>query len=50
MKTCTADAPSRAEKLTLQAPPGARTAQIRFRCTAGDNWFRTVDAVSLTAS
>ena len=55
MKTYTADTPSRAaprraEKLTLQVPPGARTAQIRFRCTAGDNWFWTVDAVSLTAS
>ena len=50
VKTYTADTPSRAEKLTLQVPPGARTAQIRFRCTAGDNWFWTVDAVSLTAS
>ncbi|MFE6719191.1 alkaline phosphatase family protein [Streptomyces albidoflavus] len=50
VKTYTADTPSRTEKLTLQVPPGARNAQIRFRYTAGNNWFWTVDAVSLTAS
>ncbi|MGN9821387.1 alkaline phosphatase family protein [Streptomyces sp. SD11] len=50
VKTYTADTSSRAETITLQVPAGATTARIRFRYTGGNNWFWTVDAVSLTAS
>ncbi|MGW2279451.1 alkaline phosphatase family protein [Streptomyces sp. NPDC001770] len=50
VKSYGADASSRTEEITLQVPPGAATARIRFRYTGGNNWFWTVDAVSLTAS
>ncbi|MFE4455348.1 alkaline phosphatase family protein [Streptomyces sp. NPDC056796] len=47
VKTYTADTASRNEAITLQVPAGARTARVRYRYTGGNNWFWTVDAVSL---
>ncbi|MFF3646256.1 alkaline phosphatase family protein [Streptomyces sp. NPDC002564] len=48
VKTYTADTPSVVERLTLQVPAGARTAQVRFRYTGGNNWYWVVDGVSIT--
>lgn len=48
VKTYTSDTVSKAETLTLQVPAGATTAQVRFRYTGGNNWFWSVDGVSLT--
>ncbi|WP_107450260.1 alkaline phosphatase family protein [Streptomyces silvensis] len=50
VKTYTADTSSRTESLRLQVPAGARTAQVRFRYTGGDNWFWVIDGVKITAS
>nr|PPQ62728.1 nucleotide pyrophosphatase [Streptomyces sp. QL37] len=50
VRTYTADTSSRTESITLQVPAGATGARVRFRYTGGNNWFWTVDAVSLTAS
>ncbi|MFB8085806.1 alkaline phosphatase family protein [Streptomyces sp. NPDC055992] len=50
VKTYSADASSRGEAITLQVPAGVRGARIRFRYTGGNNWFWTVDGVSLGAS
>ncbi|MFF3494597.1 alkaline phosphatase family protein [Streptomyces sp. NPDC002795] len=50
VKSYTSDTSSRTENITLQVPQGATTARVRFRYTGGNNWFWTVDAVSLTAS
>ncbi|MEU1531469.1 hypothetical protein [Streptomyces fagopyri] len=47
MKTYTADVPSRTETLTLQVPPGARTARVRFRHTGGDDRYRVIDGVRI---
>ncbi|MEV5162180.1 alkaline phosphatase family protein [Streptomyces sp. NPDC053728] len=49
VRTYTGDVASRAEAITLQVPAGVSTAQIRFRYTGGNNWYWTVDAVSLGA-
>jgi hypothetical protein len=45
VRTCTADVPSRTGTVTLQVPAGTSTARVRFRRTAGDNWFRVIDGV-----
>ncbi|MGD1223410.1 hypothetical protein AB9Q10_33860 [Streptomyces krungchingensis] len=45
VKTYTADTSSRVEKMTLQVPAGARTAQVRFRYTGGNNWYWVIDGV-----
>ncbi|WP_432102352.1 alkaline phosphatase family protein [Streptomyces sp. bgisy091] len=50
VKTYTGDVPSTAESITLQVPAGVTTAQVRFRYTGGNNWYWTVDAVSLASS
>ncbi|WP_299527786.1 alkaline phosphatase family protein [uncultured Streptomyces sp.] len=50
VKTYTADTSSRVEAITLRVPAGATSARVRFRYTGGNNWFWTVDGVSLTAS
>ncbi|MFE5394814.1 alkaline phosphatase family protein [Streptomyces sp. NPDC056568] len=50
VRTYTADVPSRTETLTLKVPAGARTARVRFRCTAGNNWYWVIDGVRLTSS
>ncbi|MFG3102842.1 alkaline phosphatase family protein [Streptomyces sp. NPDC048182] len=48
VRTYTADTPSRTETITLQVPPGARTARVRFRYTGGNNWYWVIDGVGLT--
>lgn len=50
VRTYTADVPSRTETVALQVPAGARTARVRFRYTAGNNWFWVIDGVALTSS
>jgi hypothetical protein len=50
VKTYTADTPSVVESLALQVPAGAKKAQVRFRCTGGNNWYWTIDGVKITAS
>ncbi|MFD5726189.1 hypothetical protein ACFWMT_08790 [Streptomyces sp. NPDC058368] len=50
VKTYTADTPSRAEAVTLRVPSGATSARVRFRYTGGNNWFWSVDGVTLSAS
>ncbi|MFD3522660.1 alkaline phosphatase family protein [Streptomyces sp. NPDC058653] len=47
VRTYTADVVSRVESIPLQVPAGARTAQVRFRYTAGNNWYWTVDRVGI---
>lgn len=49
VKTYAADAPSRRESVALQVPADARTARVRFRYTAGNNWYWTVDQVGISA-
>jgi hypothetical protein len=49
VKTYTADTSSRVEKIALQVPAGATTAQVRFRYTGGNNWYWTIDGVNITA-
>ncbi|MEU6389449.1 alkaline phosphatase family protein [Streptomyces sp. NPDC046939] len=48
VRTYTADVASRTETITLQTPPGARTARVRFRYTGGNNWYWVIDGVHLT--
>lgn len=50
VRTYTADVPSRTETITLQVPAGARTARVRFRCTAGNNWYWVIDGVRMAQS
>ncbi|MER5299753.1 alkaline phosphatase family protein [Streptomyces lasiicapitis] len=50
VKTYAADTPSVVESLRLQVPAGARTAQVRFRYTGGNNWFWVIDGVKISAS
>ncbi|MFF0743130.1 alkaline phosphatase family protein [Streptomyces sp. NPDC004111] len=49
VKTYTADTSSRVESVRLQVPAGATTARVHFRYTGGNNWYWTVDAVSVKA-
>lgn len=49
VKTYGADTSSRVENVALQVPAGATTAQVRFRYTGGNNWYWTIDGVSITA-
>ncbi|MEV8533439.1 alkaline phosphatase family protein [Streptomyces sp. NPDC051211] len=48
VKSHTADAVAKSEALTLQVPAGATDVQIRFRYTGNNNWFWTVDNVTLS--
>ncbi|WP_241695039.1 alkaline phosphatase family protein [Streptomyces sp. C] len=48
VKTYTADAVAKAESLPLQVPAGARDVQVRFRYSGSNNWYWTVDNVTLT--
>lgn len=50
VRTYTADAVSRVESIPLQVPSGARTVRVRFRYTAGNNWYWTVDQVGVSGS
>ncbi|MCB5167903.1 alkaline phosphatase family protein [Streptomyces bambusae] len=47
VKSYTADALARNEALPLQVPAGATDVQVRFRYTGSNNWFWTVDNVSV---
>ncbi|MET9292892.1 alkaline phosphatase family protein [Streptomyces sp. NPDC003077] len=47
VKTYTADAIAAVERIALKVPAGARTAEVRFRYTAGNNWFWAVDDVRI---
>ncbi|MFJ7156612.1 alkaline phosphatase family protein [Streptomyces sp. NPDC101118] len=47
VKSHTADAVARNEAVTLQVPAGATDVQVRFRYTGTNNWFWTVDDVTL---
>ncbi|MEV6571046.1 hypothetical protein [Streptomyces sp. NPDC051577] len=47
VKTHTADALAKTENLTLQVPAGATDVQVRFRYSGTNNWFWTVDDVTL---
>ncbi|MFJ6697921.1 alkaline phosphatase family protein [Streptomyces sp. NPDC091272] len=49
VKTYSANSSSRVETITLQVPAGATTAQVRFRYTGGNNWYWTIDGVSISA-
>ncbi|MFG2295375.1 alkaline phosphatase family protein [Streptomyces sp. NPDC048603] len=48
VKNHTADALAKSEALTLQVPVGATDVQVRFRYTGTNNWFWTVDNVTLS--
>lgn len=50
VRTYTADVPSRTETVTLRIPSGATTARVRFRYTAGNNWYWVIDGVRITQS
>ncbi|GGV33447.1 hypothetical protein GCM10010245_53990 [Streptomyces spectabilis] len=50
IKTYTADTPSVVETVRLQVPAGARTAQVRFRYTGGNNWYWVIDGVGIKPS
>ncbi|MFF0202222.1 hypothetical protein [Streptomyces sp. NPDC005017] len=50
VRTYTADVPSRTETITLQVPAGATTARVRFRYTAGNNWYWVIDGVRITSA
>ncbi|MET9732970.1 alkaline phosphatase family protein [Streptomyces sp. NPDC006458] len=50
VRTYTADVPSRTETVTLQVPAGVTTARVRFRYTAGNNWYWVIDGVRITSS
>ncbi|MFI9819293.1 hypothetical protein ACIHFC_02275 [Streptomyces sp. NPDC052013] len=50
MKTCTSDVPFRTETIALQVQAGARSARVRFRYTAGNNWYWVIDGVRLSRS
>ncbi|MBW5484336.1 nucleotide pyrophosphatase [Streptomyces bambusae] len=47
VKNYTADAVAKAEALTLQVPAGATDVQVRFRYTGSNNWYWTIDNVTL---
>ncbi|MET3986150.1 alkaline phosphatase family protein [Streptomyces sp. PvR034] len=47
VKNYTADAVAKAESLTLQVPAGATDVQVRFRYSGTNNWYWTVDNVTL---
>ncbi|MFJ5552852.1 alkaline phosphatase family protein [Streptomyces sp. NPDC093225] len=47
VKSYTADAVARNEAVVLQVPAGATDVQVRFRYTGTNNWFWTVDDVTL---
>ncbi|QCX76815.1 phosphoglyceromutase [Streptomyces sp. YIM 121038] len=50
VKTYAADTPSTVETVRLQVPAGARTAQVRFRYTGGNNWYWVIDGVGIKPS
>ncbi|MFJ4472460.1 alkaline phosphatase family protein [Streptomyces sp. NPDC089424] len=50
VRTYTADVPSRTEDVTLQIPAGVGTVRVRFRYTAGNNWYWVIDGVRITQS
>ncbi|MEU9004552.1 alkaline phosphatase family protein [Streptomyces sp. NPDC048551] len=47
VKNYTADAVAKAESIALQVPAGATDVQVRFRYSGTNNWFWTVDNVTL---
>ncbi|WP_329445022.1 alkaline phosphatase family protein [Streptomyces sp. NBC_01426] len=47
VKTHTADAMAKTENLSLPVPAGATDVQVRFRYSGANNWFWTVDDVTL---
>lgn len=50
VKTYTADAVAKDETITLQVPSGATDVKVRFRYTAGNNWYWVVDGVKISSS
>ncbi|MFB0626460.1 alkaline phosphatase family protein [Streptomyces sp. AB3(2024)] len=47
VKNYTADAVAKGESIALQVPAGATDVQVRFRYSGTNNWFWTVDDVTL---
>ncbi|MER5729465.1 alkaline phosphatase family protein [Streptomyces sp. NPDC002138] len=47
VKSYTADAVAKSEALSLQVPAGATDVQVRFRYSGTNNWYWTVDNVTL---
>ncbi|WP_435862276.1 alkaline phosphatase family protein [Streptomyces lavendulae] len=47
VKNYTADAVAKGESIALQVPAGATDVQVRFRYSGSNNWFWTVDDVTL---
>ncbi|MFI5985825.1 alkaline phosphatase family protein [Streptomyces sp. NPDC051555] len=47
VKNYTADAVAKGEAITLQVPAGATDVQVRFRYSGTNNWYWTVDNVTL---
>lgn len=47
VKNYTADAVAKAESIALQVPAGATDVQVRFRYSGTNNWYWTVDNVTL---
>ncbi|MEV8390841.1 MULTISPECIES: alkaline phosphatase family protein [unclassified Streptomyces] len=48
VRTYTADATSRVERIALRVPAGATSARVHFRYTGGNNWFWAVSEVSIS--
>ncbi|MFJ3924870.1 alkaline phosphatase family protein [Streptomyces sp. NPDC090022] len=47
VKNYTADAVAKGEAISLQVPAGATDVQVRFRYSGNNNWYWTVDNVTL---
>ncbi|MFD8984705.1 alkaline phosphatase family protein [Streptomyces sp. NPDC059564] len=47
VKNYTADAVAKGESIALQVPAGATDVQVRFRYSGSNNWYWTVDNVTL---
>ncbi|MFF5925061.1 MULTISPECIES: alkaline phosphatase family protein [Streptomyces] len=50
VKSYTADVLSRPQAVTVPVPAGASTVGFRFRYTGSNNWYWTVDGVTVTTS
>ncbi|MFJ4906747.1 alkaline phosphatase family protein [Streptomyces sp. NPDC093249] len=50
VKSYTADVLSQPQSLTVAVPAGASSASFRFRYTGSNNWYWTIDGVTIAAS
>lgn len=50
VRSYTSDVISQPQSLTLAVPAGASNVSFRFRYTGSDNWYWTIDGVTVTAS